>query len=102
MIVIGRTKEIMNDSNYPSIYDLVSDNEIQNKSYIVNYLKSGRVSSASPSIVYDIISGEKINQHLEMLNDGKYAWRSDTIYYFEKYNMKLSDEFIDHVLSRCN
>jgi len=32
------------------------------------------------------------------MNDGKYTWRSDVIYYFEKYNLKLPDEFVKEVL----
>ena len=37
-----------------------------------------------------------------MMTDGKYAWRSDVIYYVEKYNMSLLNDFIKHVLSWYN
>lgn len=38
----------------------------------------------------------------KMLEDDKYAWRSDLIYYFEKYNLKLDDDFIAHVMSKTS
>lgn len=33
-----------------------------------------------------------------MYNDGEYAWRSDIIYYVEKYNMRLEEDFVNKVL----
>lgn len=97
MIVIGRVKEIMKDDKYPSIIELISEKEINRKKDIVDYLKRGTITSASPSGIYDVINGEKIDTELQMMNDGKYAWRSDLIYYVEKYNMKLPDDFINHI-----
>ena len=32
-------------------------------------------------------------------SDGVYQWYEDEIYHFEKYNLKLNDDFIQHVLS---
>lgn len=97
MVVIGRVKEIMKSDEYPSVFDLISDEEIKDKDIILDYLKKGRVTAAAPAIVHDIVSGERINIELLMMDDGKYAWRSDVIYYFEKYNMCLSDDFVLHV-----
>ncbi len=34
------------------------------------------------------------------MSDGKYEWRSDVIYYVDKYDMELPDEFIQHVLAQ--
>lgn len=30
--------------------------------------------------------------------DGKYYWFSETIYYFEKYNLQLPDAFLKDIL----
>ena len=99
MIVISRFKEMMNDDQYPSIHSLISKNENEDKAKILNYLKAGKITSVSPSACYDVISGDKIKLPLQMMTDGKYAWRSDVIYYVEKYNMSLLNDFIKHVLS---
>lgn len=71
---------------------------IEYKDRIVRYMKNGKISSCSPAIVKDVLSGEPINAPLSCMNDGIYAWRSDLIYYIEKYNINLPDDFIKHVL----
>ena len=52
----------------------------------------------APGRALDVISGEKIDRTLCMYNDGEYAWRSDIIYYVEKYNMRLEEDFVNKVL----
>ena len=54
--------------------------------------------AVSPSYIKDIVSNKTVNQSLVMMSDGKYAWRSDVVYYFEKYNLVLSDEFIKEII----
>lgn len=98
MHTIGKYKEIYNDNNLPSIYENISETPIKRKKEILDHLKSGEISAVAPSYIKDIISGKAINQELMMINDGKYTWRSDVIYYFEKYNLKLPDEFVKEVL----
>ena len=100
MIVLGMYKEIYHNDSFPSISDFVSNNEMENKTVILDYLRKGKVTAASPARMVDVINGEKIDGSLKMLEDDKYAWRSDLIYYFEKYNLKLDDDFIAHVLSK--
>ena len=98
MIVIGKTKEIYHDNTLPSITELVSDTPTQNKSDVLKYLRKGKITSCSPACIRDIFTNEIINIPLNCMTDGIYAWRSDAIYYFEKYNLKLDDTFIDYVL----
>lgn len=33
-----------------------------------------------------------------VMDDGEFVWTSEVIYYVEKYNLILPDEFINHVL----
>lgn len=98
LTVIGRIREIMGDDSYPSITDLISEHEHKHKNEILNHLKKGVVTAAAPAILNDVITGERLNMPLTMMNDGKYEWRSDLIYYFEKYNIELPEAFIDYVL----
>ncbi len=44
------------------------------------------------------------NRELDEINnaflDGIYTWYATEIYHFEKYNLKLNDEFIEYVLNK--
>lgn len=62
-------------------------------------MKGCKVEAVAPAIVTDIINPENRVGELYFMTDGKYAWRSDLIYYFEKYDMQLPFEFIQHALS---
>lgn len=101
MIVLGHYQEIYNNSNYPSIKSDINKPTAYTKK-IVDYMKKCKVSSDSPSIVTDVFTGKPINVTLSCMNDGQYAWRSDLIYYIENYNLRLPDDFINHVLSQIN
>ena len=97
-IIIGKYKEIYNDSSMPSVFDNISDISINHKNKILHHLKSGSVVAVSPSYIKDIVSNKTVNQSLVMMSDGKYAWRSDVVYHFEKYNLVLPDEFIKEII----
>lgn len=102
MIVLGKYKEIYHNDSFPSVSDFISNEEMENKTVILDYLRKGKVTAASPARIVDVISGERIDVSLKMLEDDEYAWRSDLVYYFEKYNLKLSDDFIAHVMSKVS
>lgn len=72
------------------------------KARLLNYMKSRKfVSEASTARVFDYISGSKDNNYCCIrYTDGKYEWTSYDIMYVEKYNMKLNDDFIQHILNR--
>lgn len=101
MIVIGQTREIYRSDKYPSIMDLVNK-PIKEKEKVLKYMKSCKISSVAPAIVTDLIEPKIKFAELYSMNDGTYGWRSDLIYYVEKYDMELPEEFIQHVLSKCD
>ncbi len=92
-------KEI-HGNNYPSIQTLISSTEDEYKLKIIDYLKKGRHIAESPSRVTDFITKKPLKMALSMQSDGVYSWRSDFVYYYENYNIKLKPEFINHVLSK--
>ena len=100
MIVIGKYKEIYNDDNLPTIFKNISDNEHKYKQKILNYLKSFEPSAVSPSRLRDVVSGDIIDIPLTFTEDDRYAWRSDIVYYFEKYNLTLPENFINDVMNK--
>ena len=99
MIIIGKIKEIYNENDVPSIKDLICDKPIVDKEKILKYLRSGTRGAVAAGYAKDVLTGDKIDGELCCYTDGKYAWRSDTVYYFEKYNIKLPEEFIKHALA---
>ena len=99
MLVIGKCKEVYKDNNLPSIKDLIQSEPIKNKEIVLQYLKNGKKGAVAAGRAFDFISGETIPGELFCYSDGEYGWRSDTIYYFEKYNLKLDEAFIQHIVN---
>lgn len=62
-------------------------------------MKKCNVIAVSPSIKIDVID-RKTNVGHCLMSDGEYKWTYDLIYYVEKYDMELPDEFIKHVLKK--
>lgn len=96
MIVLGRYKENYGKNEYPSMKPDIGALKADKKQ-IINYMKKCRITSFSPAIVHDVLSGERINHELTCMTDGLYAWRSDLIYYIDKYNLNLPEDFIKHI-----
>lgn len=69
------------------------------KTKILNYLKSFEPDSATGSKVFDEIKNKSTNIELLGYEDDSFFWDSNDIYYFENYDMKLSDEFVNSILS---
>ena len=73
---------------------------IDGKDEIVSYMKSGHKEWFTTACVTDIVTGEETETPDNGFTDGKYLWYAAEIYHFEKYNLKLNDDFIAHVLSK--
>jgi hypothetical protein len=99
MIAIGEMREVYKDNKYPSIKDLIHK-PIKEKEKVIKYMKECKITAVAPARVTDLINPEMKISELCMMTDGKYEWRSDVIYYVEKYDMELPEEFIQHVLNR--
>jgi hypothetical protein len=99
MIFIGETRELDNDNSLPSIMDLIHK-PIKEKEKVLKYMKKCHVDAVAPAIVRDVINPENRIPNLFLMSDGTYGWRSDVIYYVEKYDMALPDEFVQHVLGK--
>jgi len=99
VITIGKFKETYNDDRLPSIFTAIHDDPPENKAKILAYLKSGREGAMAPGYLYDRVSnGATLIRNPVCYNDGVYMWRSDVIYYYEKYNIDLPEDFIKHAL----
>lgn len=81
----------------PSIFDFIHKSKL-NKDKIVKYLQSGIVLAACGSVVEDIINPQNgIIGTPDDLTDGTWMWPADLSYYVERYDLKLDEEFLDHM-----
>ena len=74
----------------------------EEKDKIIMYLKNSNVIAYAAGIAKDVFSGKSIQGSLAYMSDGIFEWRSDIIYYADKYNLKLDDSFIEYVLNKIH
>lgn len=73
---------------------------IPHKAEILSFMKNAPVVACTSMPVYDKLTGEEVCSGNNAHSDGKYTWYESDIYHFEKYNLKLNDDFIEYVLNR--
>lgn len=98
MGTIGLIREAYGDG-YPNLADCISSAPIENKGKVLMYLKRAPVVGAAAGRAVDYMTGKRIPQEFLFYDDGEFNWRSDTIYFFEKYNLRLPDAFIKKAIS---
>ena len=79
---------------------IISDKSIKQKDIILQYLKKFPYSAYTSQPVFDKFSGEEVFEADNAHTDGVYTWYESEIYHFEKYNLKLNDDFIEYVLNK--
>ena len=99
MISLIHYNEFAEGMGFPSIKDSFEKKKYSGQDKIVSYLKNGKVHMASTGYDTDVVTGDLIKQTKTFMNDGKYSWTSTLAYYVEHYNMRLSKEFEEYVLS---
>ncbi|MDO4495522.1 MAG: hypothetical protein Q4B62_07015 [Clostridiaceae bacterium] len=77
-----------------------SDNPHPQKDNILQYLKSFNYSWITSQCVTDRKDNQTVNTAEKLYNDGKFEWSESDIYHFEKYNLTLCEEFINHIFNR--
>ena len=102
---IGRFQEFYSDKvgrdyveTLPKLIDQVSDEPIENKDKIISYLNSGEIGLACSAFSHDVLTGEKLKIREQTRHDGVYEWGEDLAYYVERYNVRLPQDFVDHIL----
>lgn len=98
MIILGKYDEFSPGMGFPSIKPFLHEKPYSLKSTVLDYLKKGNIHMVTASKPVDIFTGETICYELVYMDDGVYSWSSKLIYYVEKYNLKLPEDFEKHVL----
>lgn len=99
MKFISNCVELNPDGNSSILKEANANEANKNKKLILDYLKNGIDAGVRCSVVVDRITGEQLPQTIHRYKDDEYIWTDEDIYHFEKYNIKLYDEFINKVLS---
>lgn len=74
---------------------------IDKKKQILQYLKSITTPNAFTSQpVIDKLTNKETKKIDNAFTDGEYVWYASEVYHFEKYDLKLNDDFIEYVLNR--
>lgn len=68
------------------------------KNTVLSYMKAFKPILFTSMFVVDIITNTDTKKIDNGYSDGEYIWYESEIYYFEKYNLKLNDDFIKHIL----
>lgn len=99
---ICNVKDFTGEGNDKSLSTQVFPSPIYGKGRILEYLRSFPATYAAAMSLKDEITGQTLDSGVSGYEDeeGGWFWDDRMIYHFEKYNMKLSEEFIDYVLSR--
>lgn len=99
MIVIGKYDELAPGMGFPSIKEYMQAEPYKSKAAVLKHLRGGNVHMVTASKVVDVLSGETTNIELVYMDDGKFSWSSKIPYYVDKYNLRLPQEFENHILS---
>ena len=86
----------------PSMKENFEDGPYPGKDQVLQYLKQGKKTYVKVTIPSDVYTGKRIDMENCGMNDGVYSWLSVLIYYVEKYNLKLNEEFMQHVFNQTN
>ena len=72
------------------------------KQEVLDYFKKYNIPDIVTACgITDFITGEEFHREsIKCFNDGVYCWSNLEIYHFEKYDLKLNDDFIQHVLKQ--
>lgn len=74
----------------------------QNKHLILNYFHEfDNTYTVVTCAATDYITGKKIgSESIKTYNDGVYVWTNEEVFLFNKYDLKLNDDFIQHILTK--
>lgn len=100
MKFIAEIKEFSENSNNPDLSTMINF-PLKDKSVILRFLKSFKPIAVMAHSTKDYIKNISNNdESVSLFNSDEWFWTNEIIYHFEKYNLKLNDNFIEYVLKR--
>ncbi len=85
--------------NMPSLHESINLSNYSDKEQILHYLTQCPSLVASPGVKKSLLDDEMVG--LGIQTNGAWAWPRSLVYYFEKYNILISEEFVDLIRSQA-
>jgi hypothetical protein len=82
-----------------SLKDHVYDTPHPRKADLLAYMTSKQTDGVAAGVARDQIDGKTRIGLPVACNDGEYSWTTELIYYVDKYNLQLPDDFVAHALN---
>lgn len=98
MIYIGKYDELSKGRGYDSMKNHMESSDYPQKEKVIQYLTSGKIDMVSAEIPQDVFTGERIPGEKLGMNDGTFIWWNTLAYYVRKYNLRLPEEFENHIM----
>ncbi len=80
--------------NYETVLKLKTDVEIPKKYIILRYLKAVKPYIVGVFALRDVVTGKLYSTCCCNYKEGDWEWTDSDVYYFEKYNVPLNEEFV--------
>ena len=77
---------------------VTSTTPVRNRKKILEFLKSAEEGTIGFVALKDPITKKAYSTGLVCYEKEGYSWNNGVVYLFEKYNIKLNDEFLKHFL----
>ncbi len=81
-----------------TIKRFVSGEPAPYKNIILSYMRKFPCIAAAAGTIYDKISGEDTGIPILAYSADGYFWDTCDIYYLDKYNAQLNEDFVTHVI----
>ena len=86
----------------PSLKEFFSNRPHEFQNEIIKYMESRPIDFVRTRLPKDAFTGEFMHIEEYAQSDEKYFWGSPLIYYVKKYNLRLPEDFVQHVLAKIN
>ena len=92
----------LHESRHLSLLDNLNY-RTRRKDEILEYLKNEKFyDGVRCSTLKDLVKKENTHLPTYAYFDGVFFWTDEDTYHFEKYDMRLNDEFVNHVLKEID
>ena len=92
---------------FPELRSIVTSSEKMipeginyDKGRMTHYLTAGVIAVAAPGVAFDILqeSSDKPIGSRGVKTDGEWIWPSELVFYVNRYNIRLPEEFVLHCI----
>jgi hypothetical protein len=87
---------IRNIKTPEDLNNVISSSPVKNRNKILAFLKSAEDGVIGFTALKDPVTKRVYSTGLICYEKDGYSWNNGVVYLFEKYNIKLNDEFLKH------